>query len=168
METACTSLPARADSSGNPGTGRDEPPFLSAENPIPGEIDTVVRDDFYPRDYCEEDANLPSVNHEQLDGLDSQISRPRTSHGLKGERPTSAEGGVSPHETEVSTHLCRAHVSGPGWRLPEFKVTIFGATFTCVTARSQRHHAQVVLLPSVVVSSGQVLCLAAWPVCGRW
>ena len=97
METACTSLKARADSSGNPGTGRDEPPFLSAENPIPGEVDTVVRDASHPRDHCEEDANLPSELKEQHDGPDGPINEPRASHERIGERPTPAEVGVSPH-----------------------------------------------------------------------
>ena len=60
IKELCTSLKARPDGSGNPGTGRDEPPFLSAENSIPGEVDTVVRGAFHPRDHYEEDVSLPS------------------------------------------------------------------------------------------------------------
>ena len=88
METTCTSLKARHDGSGNPGTGRDEPPFLSAENSIPGEVDTVVRGAFHPRDHCEEDASLPSEEKKGKDGLGSPINKPRASHKLIGERPT--------------------------------------------------------------------------------
>ena len=83
--------------SGNPTNGRDETPFLSAENSIPGEVDTVVRDAFHPRDHCEEDANLPSELKKQHDGPDGLINEPRASHKLIGERPTPAEVGVSPH-----------------------------------------------------------------------
>ena len=68
--------------SGNPTNGRDETPFLSAENSIPGEVDTVVRDAFHPRGHCEGDANLPSELEKQYDGLDSPINEPRTSHML--------------------------------------------------------------------------------------
>ena len=86
--------------SGNPTNGRDETPFLSAENSIPGEVDTVVRGAFHPRDHCEEDASLPSDKKKGEDGLNSPINKPRASHRLIGERPTPAKVGVSPHEPE--------------------------------------------------------------------
>ena len=103
METACTSLRDPADSSGNPGTGRDESPFLSAESPTPGEADNVVSDIFRPRDDCAEDANLPSELEEHHAEPASPISEPRASHELLGERPNSKELDVPPHETAVST-----------------------------------------------------------------
>jgi len=61
-----------------------------------------------------------------------------------------------------------AHALGHDRRLTGFEETTFGAISTCVTASFQRCHARVVLLPCVVAISCRVLCLAVWPVCGRW
>ena len=41
----------------------------------------------------------------------------------------------------------RAHVSGPGWRLPGCEETFFSAISTCAPASSQRCHVRVRLLP---------------------
>ena len=102
METACTSLRDPAASSGNPGPGRDEPPFLSAESPTPGEADNVA-DVFRPRNDYAGDANLPSELEEHQAEPASPISEPRASHELLGDGPNPKELDVPPHETEVST-----------------------------------------------------------------
>merc|ERR1712086_972606 len=66
-----------------------------------------------------------------------------------------------------SPHVAGAHVSGPGWRLPECEETFFGAISTCATVSSQRSHARVRLLPCVFASCCLPWCLAVWPVRGR-
>ena len=102
METACTLLRDPAASSGNPSTGRGEPPFLSAESTTPGEADNVA-DVFCPRNDTAEDANLPRELEEHQTEPPGPISEPRASHELLGERPNSKELDVPPHEPAGST-----------------------------------------------------------------
>ena len=47
------------------------------------------------------------------------------------------------HQPPCRPHVAGAHVSGPGWRLPECEETFFGAISTCATMSSQRSHARV-------------------------
>ena len=72
------------------------------------------------------------------------------------------------HRPPCRPHVAGAHVSGPGWRLPECEKTFFGAISTCASASSQRCHVRVRLLPFAVASCCLLWCLAVWPVCGRW
>ena len=52
------------------------------------------------------------------------------------------------HRLPCHARTCgRAHVSGPGWRLPGCEETFFSAISTCAPASSQRCHVRVRLLP---------------------
>ena len=71
------------------------------------------------------------------------------------------------HRLPCHARTCgRAHVSGPGWRLPYCEETFFGAISTCAPASSQRCHVQVRLLPCAAASCRLLWCLAVWPMRG--
>ena len=70
------------------------------------------------------------------------------------------------HRPPCCPHMAGPHVSGPGWRLPGYEETFFGAISTCASASSQRCHVRVRLLPCAVASCCLLSCLAVWPVRG--
>ena len=95
----------------------------------------------------------------------AEVCRALTLPGRDHSRSPSTREHMCPLEAPLTVG---AHALGHDRRLTGFEETTFGAISTCVTASFQRCHARVVLLPFVVAISCRVLCLAVWPVCGRW
>ena len=88
METTCTLPGCPIAGSGNPTTGRGEPPFFSAESTTPGEA-AHVRDVFGPRNDCAGDADLLCESAGHQPEPPGPIIEPRASHMLLAERTRS-------------------------------------------------------------------------------
>ena len=110
METACTVLRDPAASSGNPGTGRGEPPFLSAESTTPGEADNVANV-FCPRNDCTGAVNLSHELGEHQTEPPGPIIEPRDNYELLGELTDLQRPDVQPTYSTNTTGFTSNYVS---------------------------------------------------------